>query len=286
VDAIAIDGLSKTFAAGSGGGRVQALDAVTLRVRAGEIVGLLGPNGSGKSTLLKIVLGLLAPTAGTCRLFGVPADRVEARVGVGYLPEAPEFCPRLTGFELAFYYVRLGGLARRAAAEHARAALDQVGLTDAMHRRVGTYSKGMRQRLGLAQALAGDPRLVILDEPTAGVDPVGAAEMGRLMECLRARGATVLFSSHLLGQAEAICDRVAVLDDGRIVLEGRVDALTRQSGRMALLVDPLPDAVLRDLHGWLQTRGASLHGVETPGRGLNRVFLEAVGSGTGGAPES
>jgi ABC-2 type transport system ATP-binding protein len=278
VNAIELEGISKDFMPGLRGARVRALDAVTLQVREGEVMGLLGPNGSGKSTLLKIILDLLAPTAGACRVFGVPSDRVEARRGVGYLPEAPDFCPHLTGFELVCYHARLGGLARRGLRERAEAVLAQVGLIDAMHRRVGAYSKGMRQRIGLAQALVPNPRLVILDEPTSGIDPVGAAEFGVLIDRLREQGRTVLLSSHLLGQVEGICDRVALLDRGRIVVQGRVDELTRRCGRMALLVDPLPDAILGELGRWLQARGASLHGVETPRTGLDRVFMEAVGS--------
>jgi ABC-2 type transport system ATP-binding protein len=284
VNAIEMDGVSKDFASPVRGPAARALEAVTLQVGVGEVVGLLGPNGSGKTTLLKIVLGLLAPSAGSCRVFGVPSERVEARRGVGYLPEAPDFSPHLTGYELVCYHARLGAVPARTLRATVESAITRVGLTGAMHRRVGTYSQGMRQRLGLAQALVPDPRLLVLDEPVAGVDPVGAAEFCRLVGQFKAQGRTVLFSSHLLGQVERVCDRVVVLDRGRLVLQGRVEELTGRRGRMALLVDPLPAALLAELRTWLQARGAGLHGVEQPRAELDRVFLEAVGHPEAGGP--
>ncbi len=277
VNAIEMDGVRKVFAPLGRGPAFRALDSVTLRVPAGEVVGLLGPNGSGKSTLLKIVMGLVVPSAGTCRVFGVPSASVVARRGVGYLPEAPDFCPHLTGGEVVGYHARLGGVPARALRAAVEAACAQVGLTGSIHARIGTYSQGMRQRLGLAQALVPDPRLLVLDEPVSGVDPVGAAEFCRLVGRFRAQGRTVLFSSHLLAQAERVCDRVIVLDRGRLVLEGRLEELARRQGWAALRVDPLPAAVLAELQEWLRARGANLYGVEPPRADLDRLFLEAVG---------
>lgn len=277
MNAIEIDGITKDFTPGLCGAKVRALDGVTLRIGAGEVMGLLGPNGSGKSTLLKIVVGLLAPTAGACRIEGVPSGRVEARQGVGYLPEAPDFCPHLTGFELVLFHARLGGAPRAGMKERVEAVIARVGLGEVMHRRIGTYSQGMRQRIGLAQALVTDPRVLILDEPTAGIDPVGAAEIGAMISRFKTQGRTVLLSSHSPGQVEDLCDRVALLDHGRLVLQERVDELTRRRGQTALLIDPLPEGVLGELRGWLQARGVEFHGEELPRTRLERVFLETVG---------
>lgn len=223
--AIELRGLTKDFAIGLGAVKLRALDAVSLRVEAGTIHGLLGPNGSGKSTAIKLLLGLLDPTAGEAAVFGVSCARREARQAVGYLPESPDFYRYLTGRELVTLHAALGGVPRRERAARAAEAIEQVGLTAAAERRVGTYSKGMLQRIGLAQALVHDPRLLILDEPTAGVDPVGAAEMGELIRGLKARGKTILITSHLLGQMEELCDRVAILDRGRLIFESAVAEL-------------------------------------------------------------
>jgi ABC-2 type transport system ATP-binding protein len=279
VNAIEIDGITKDFTPRLLGAKVRALDGVTLRVGVGEVMGLLGPNGSGKSTLLKIAVGLLAPTAGACRIEGVPSGRVEARRGVGYLPEAPDFCPHLTGFELVLFHARLGRIPRAGMKECVEAVIARVGLVEVMHRRIGTYSQGMRQRIGLAQALVTDPRVLILDEPTAGIDPVGAAEIGALINRFKTQGRTVLFSSHLPGQIEDLCDRVALIDHGRLVLQERVDELTRRRGQTALLVDPLPEGVLAELRTWLQARGVEFHGEEMPRSRLERIFVETVGRG-------
>jgi ABC-2 type transport system ATP-binding protein len=283
VNVIEIDGITKDFSPGLFGPKVRALDGVTLRIGAGEVMGLLGPNGSGKSTLLKIVMGLLAPTAGACRLEGVPSGRPEARQGVGYMPEAPDFCPHLTGFELVLFHARLGAAPRAGMKERVEAVIAAVGLGEVMHRRIGTYSQGMRQRLGLAQALVTDPRVLILDEPTAGIDPVGAVEINGIIDQFRTQGRTVLFSSHSPRQIEDLCDCVALLDHGRLVLLERVDNLTPPRGSTALLVDSLPEGVLGELRDWLQTRGVALHGLEMPRTRLEQVFLETVGRrGKGG----
>ena len=287
MNAIEIDGITKEYSPGLLGAKVSALDGVTLRIGTGEVMGLLGPNGSGKSTLLKIVVGLLAPTTGACRIEGLPSGCVEARRGVGYLPEAPDFCPHLTGFELVLFLARLGRAPRAGMKERVEAAIAQVGLVEVMHRRIGTYSRGMRQRIGLAQALVTDPRVLVLDEPTAGIDPVGAVEIGAMINRFKTQGRTVLFSSHSPGQVEDLCDRVALLDHGRLVLQERVDELTRRRGQTALLVDPLTEGVLGELRSWLQARGVEFHGAEMPRTRLERIFLETVGRhGKGGDERS
>ncbi|PAW65815.1 MAG: ABC transporter ATP-binding protein [Opitutia bacterium Tous-C1TDCM] len=274
--AIELRGLVKDFAVGLRGVKLRAVDHVDLRVEAGTIYGLLGPNGSGKSTTIKLLLGLLEPTAGTCAVFGVPSTDVAARAAVGYLPEAPYFYRHLTGRELVRFYGRLSGLGGRDLEARSGEVLATVGMVEAADRRVGTYSKGMLQRIGLAQALVHDPQLLILDEPTAGVDPVGSAAMAELILGLKARGKTVLITSHLLGQIEDLCDRVAMLDRGRLVLEGAVRDLVGRPDRQALVVDALPEAELAELKAWLAAKGRRLEAVETPRSRLDRVFLDRV----------
>ncbi len=283
--AIELGGLIKDFSVGLRGVKLRAVDNLSLRIEAGQVYGLLGPNGSGKSTTIKIILGLLEPTAGTCRVFGVPGTRVEARLDVGYLPESPYFYRHLTGRELVHFYGRICGLKSSALKPRAAEVIAWVGLSEAADRRVGTYSKGMLQRIGLAQALVHDPRLVILDEPTAGVDPVGAAAISELILKLKTQGKTVLITSHLLAQIEDICDRVAILDRGRLMLEGSVRDLVGRADRQALVVENLSATDLADLRGWLSARGKSLESVEQPRARLDQIFLDNVGRNEKRTPE-
>ena len=285
VPAIELRGLVKDFSVGLRGMKLRAVDDLSLRVPAGQVFGLLGPNGSGKSTTIKIILGLLEPTAGGCRVFGVPSAQVEARVDVGYLPESPYFYRHLSGRELVRFYARMCGLAGAKLAPRVAEVIDWVGLTEAADRLVGTYSKGMLQRIGLAQALVHDPRLVILDEPTSGVDPVGAAAISELILQLKAQGKTVLITSHLLTQIEEICDRVAILDRGRLILEGAVCDLVGGAERQALIVEKLSPEELQELRGWLGLRGRTLEAVTAPRARLDQIFLERVGRGEAKNPE-
>ncbi len=257
--------------------KLRAVDHLQLTVAPGQVYGLLGPNGSGKSTTIKLLLGLLEPTAGSCAIFGVPSGRVEARREVGYLPESPYFYRHLSGRELVRFYARMCGMGGASLEARLGEVLALVGLSAAAERRVGTYSKGMLQRIGLAQALVHDPRLLILDEPTAGVDPVGTAAITELILQLKARGKTVLITSHLLGQIEDICDRVAILDRGKLILEGAVAELVGRSDRQALVVEALPEGELAELRAWLAARGRKLEAVETPRNRLDRIFLDRVG---------
>jgi ABC-2 type transport system ATP-binding protein len=277
VAAIELRGLVKDFSVGLRGLKLRAVDQLDLRVEPGQVYGLLGPNGSGKSTTIKMVLGLLEPTAGECRVFGVPGARVEARRNVGYLPESPYFYRHLTGRELVRFYGRMCGVEKRLLLSRIDETLAVVGMSEAAERRVGTYSKGMLQRIGLAQALVHDPRLLILDEPTAGVDPVGSAAITELILKLKERGKTVLITSHLLGQIEDICDRVAILDRGKLILEGAVQDLIGRADRQALVVEALPASELAELRAWLAARGRKIEAVETPRARLDRIFLERVG---------
>ena len=277
VPAIELRGLVKDFSIGLRGVKLRAVDHLNLSVAAGQVFGLLGPNGSGKSTTIKIILGLLEVTAGTATVFGVPSGQIAARQNVGYLPESPYFYRHLTGRELVAFCARLCGLGESSLADRVREVVTLVGMTDGADRRVGTYSKGMLQRIGLAQALVHDPRLVILDEPTAGVDPVGAAVISEIILSLKARGKTVLITSHLLGQIEDICDHVAIMDRGRLLLAGAMRDLVGGTDRQALLVDKLAETDLADLRAWLAARGHALEVTEQVRDRLDKIFLRELG---------
>ncbi len=204
---------------------VKAVDGLDLTVRRGETFGLLGPNGSGKSTTIKMILGLLAPTSGKVELFGLPPRAVAARAKLGYLPELSYLHPFLTARETLAYYAGLCGLKRTVARERADELLRMVKLTDVANRPVAGFSKGMARRVALASALIGKPELLILDEPTSGLDPVSTREVKLLIKALAKNGMTVLMTSHLLADAEDVCDRVMILNRGRSVAEGKVAEL-------------------------------------------------------------
>ena len=233
--ALQTDGLAKTY-----GGRrpVVALQPLTLGVEAGEVFGLLGPNGAGKTTLVKLLLGIVHASAGRAELFGVPVTTPAARRTVGFLPENHRFPDYLTARQTLALFARMAG------ADGARAPelLDRVRLADAADRRVQTFSKGMMQRLGLAQALLTSPRLVFLDEPTDGVDPVGRREIRDLLLELAADGVTLFLNSHLLSEIERVCTRVAILKDGALVRDGTVEALTAVGRVWRLRATPVPAA--------------------------------------------
>jgi len=204
---------------------VAAVDGLSLSVRRGEVFGLLGPNGSGKSTTIKMILGLLGPSAGKVSLFGRSPRSVEARSRLGYLPELSYLHPFLTARETLHYYAGLCGLPRSVARERTRELLKMVGLEDVANRTVGGFSKGMARRVALASALIGKPDLLVLDEPTSGLDPVSTKEVKTLVRALSAKGMTVLMTSHLLADAEDICDRVMIVNHGKAVAEGRIGEL-------------------------------------------------------------
>ena len=206
------------------GGQVVAVDALTFQVRSGEVVGLLGPNGAGKTTAMQLALSLLDPDAGEARLFGQHPELLQVRRRVGYAPDAPLFPRKLTGLQLLALHAELLGFPRRDARQRAERFAEQVGFADPARRPAGTYSRGEAQRLGLALALLGDPDLVLLDEPTAGLDPAGVAAMRELLVSLRARGAAVLLNSHLLSEVERVCDRVLFLKEGRLLRTHEVRA--------------------------------------------------------------
>jgi ABC-2 type transport system ATP-binding protein len=274
--AIRISNLTKDFAVGIRGMKLRAVDDLCLEIGHNEIFGLLGPNGSGKSTTIKIILGLLAPSAGACEIYGQPSQQVRARRSVGFLPEAPYFYRYLSGRELVRYYARLCAVPRSKTNEAVDSVIDLVGMSEAAHRRVGTYSKGMLQRIGLAQALVHDPQLVILDEPTAGVDPLGSAAIAEIVRELKRRGKTVLLSSHLLAQIEGLCDRVAILHRGQLVKEGRVDDLVEEKDVESLVVQGLTPEGRAAVEATIEAQGGHLARVERPRLSLDAYFLKEV----------
>jgi ABC-2 type transport system ATP-binding protein len=219
-------------------GRIEALRGVTLNVERGEIFGLLGQNGAGKTTLIKVMLGIAWKTDGEAFLLGEPIGDTQIRRRVGYLPEDHRFPGYHSGWTLMNFYGKLMGLGRRERARRSAELLELVGLSKRMKSRVYTYSKGMKQRLGVAQTILHDPEVIFLDEPTDGVDPVGRREIRAVMDRLRDQGKTIFLNSHLLGEVELICDRVAIMQRGEIVRAGTVEALTRMSGLYVLGLAP------------------------------------------------
>ena len=226
----------------------RALDGLTFEIPAGGVYGLLGPNGAGKSTTLKLLLDLLRPTSGHVELFGRPAGDRDARQRLGFLPEQPNYYDHLTAEELLGYFAGLFGYRGPDRSHRVTAVLDRAGLGGADRRRpLRQYSKGMLQRVGLAQALVNDPELVILDEPMSGLDPIGRHDVRQLILALRDSGCTVLFSSHILSDAEVLCSRVGILSKGRLVASGTLSDLTagQHGGHEIVMSGVAPDVLER-----------------------------------------
>ena len=275
--AVALEGVTRDFPFGRRGVRLRALDQLTLRIAPGEVFGLLGANGSGKSTTIRILLGLLAPAQGTSRIFGKPSAEPDARRCVGYLPESPYFYHYLTGRELVRFYGRMSGLYGRRLEARTDEVLAWCGLGDAAERPVGGYSKGMLQRVGLAQAVVHDPRLVILDEPAAGLDTEGSDAVLALIRQLKSEGRTVLLTSHVLDEVEAVCDRVGLLEYGRLAFAGSVPELAHDPEWQVLTVSRLPENELAELRDWLAKRDRVLDAV-SPAPGRLRELVAAAGA--------
>jgi len=292
---IATQDLAKRF------GRVDAVAGLTMTVGRGEVFGFLGPNGAGKTTVVKLLLGLARPTGGRARVLDAPiGDRI-ARRRVGYLPELFRYQPWLSAREVLRLHARLRG---DAVADAALAAdLERVGLSARSGDRVGTFSKGMQQRLGLAVALLGDPELVVLDEPTSALDPSGRADVREIIRAVRDRGATVFLNSHLLTEVERVADRIAIVSAGRVIATGTLDELLGSSAIRVRVtgVSPGDLAELRgsgaveigaddwltieatgpdrtpDVVAWLVRRGGRIHAVEDGRRSLEDRYLALVG---------
>jgi len=274
--AVAVRGLTKVFPVPFHRQSIIAVKDLNLCIEPGEVYGLLGPNGSGKSTTLKIILGLVSPTRGRTEIFGRDSRLVESREAVGFLPENPYFYKYLTGNETLRFFGRLSGLRGAALKNRINELLDLVDLSKARNRRLGTYSKGMLQRIGLAQALIHDPRLVVLDEPTAGVDPAGSRDIRDLILDLKRRGITVLLSSHLLAQAQEICDRVGILADGVLVREGHLQELIAIENQTELVITDASDELIREMESIIKRSNAKLVERRKSTTTLERLFLEAT----------
>jgi len=276
MDAIRTENLTKKYRLGWRLGRLLALENLQLRVREGEVYGLLGPNGSGKSTTLKLILGLIEPTAGQAWLFDVPCHKVASRLQVGFLPENPYFYKFLTGVETLEFYGKLCRLRGAVLRQRTDELIELVGLSHARDRRLSGYSKGMLQRIGLAQALIHDPKLLLLDEPTAGVDPIGSRDIRDLILRLKKMGKTVLLSSHLLSQVQEVCDRIGVLHLGRMILEGDVSTLISDQKRLSFTAQDLPAGGQQQVEAAIRAAGGSVVAVEHPQTTLEALFLDAV----------
>lgn len=279
LQAVRVSGLTKEFKLPMRAGRFRAVDDLSLTVGEGEVYGLIGPNGSGKSTTMKVMLGIVRPTKGSCEVFGMSSNSSKSRHLVGYLPENPYFYKHLTGEETLRFYGELCGLRGAGLRKKIDQLLDMVGLHDAADRRLGGYSKGMLQRIGLAQAVIHDPKLVILDEPTAGVDPQGSRQIRDLIMDLKSRGITVVLTSHLLEQVQEVCNRVGIISKGRMVREGGLEEMIEVEELTEIvlknpslrLISGIRELVAKDAES-----GAELVRVGHPRTTLERLFIAAT----------
>jgi ABC-2 type transport system ATP-binding protein len=297
-----VRGLAKTYGARPWKKGFRALDGIDLEVGPGVVFGLLGPNGAGKTTLVKILLGLLRGHEGEAQLFGEPVGRPRPRARVGYLPEAHRLPAYLTGWQVLDLFGRLCGRSGGELRARIPHLLETVGMAESAHRKVREYSKGMQQRVGLAQAMIHEPDLLILDEPTDGVDPVGRAAIRDVVLELKRKGTTIFINSHLLMEVEQICDRVVIMDRGRILREGSIAELTPDTGVVRFDLEPVPDdletllaglgsGLTRHAGGFefaagrvevdtaldrLRARGASIRGLTARRLNLEQAFIDLV----------
>lgn len=287
-------GLTKTFRDFWLRNRVQAVRGIDLDVRKGEVFGLLGPNGSGKSTTIKMILGLLHPTSGHIAVFGHHPRDVAIKKNIGYLPEETYLYRFLNARETLEYYGRLFHQNRAQRKQRIDMLLEMVGLDKVARRPIGEYSKGMQRRIGLAQALINDPQLLILDEPTTGLDPIGTRQIKDLIVELAQRGKTILLCSHLLADVEDVCDRVSIMYGGKVRRQGTVDDLLVQEGLTNIETPELTSEEVQAIEQLLEKRGKHITRVQQPRQKLETLFLNIVheaqaegadthGAGSGGA---
>jgi len=274
---VAVQGLVKTFKDFWMRTRARAVDGVTFHVDPGEIFGLLGPNGSGKSTTIKIVLGLLKPTSGRVAVFGKPPTDVGVKKRIGYLPEESYLYPFLNARETLDYYGKLFELDHKVRRRRTDELLDMVGLAGVQFRAVREYSKGMQRRIGLAQALINDPDLLILDEPTTGLDPIGTRQVKDLILALGRRGKTIVLSSHLLSDVEDCVSRMVILYGGTIRAEGTCDELLTSRNASLIETDLLDDGTVAEIDALLRRRGGlAVNRVSKPRQSLESLFIDIV----------
>ncbi len=273
--AVKIKNLVKDFPSAIKRKKHRAVDNVSLSIGPGQVYGLIGPNGSGKSTTMKALLGLLAPTSGTCEIFGKNSIKVDSRKNVGYLPENPYFYKHLTGRETLKFYGKLCGMKKTELNDRIEELLTLTSLTDAAERRLAGYSKGMLQRIGLAQALIQSPRLLILDEPTAGVDPLGSRQIRDLILDLKSRGITVFLCSHLLEQVQEICDTIGIIHQGKMLKQGRLDELVSLQDQTEILLKNASPELLQKIEALVSSEEKSeLISATHPRTSLETLFLE------------
>ena len=274
--AIRVSDVSKIFPTPFRRRRVIALQHLNLEIAPGEIYGLLGPNGSGKSTTLKIILGLIQPTRGSVRVFGHDNSTVAVRRNIGFLPENAYFHKFLTGTETLLFHARLSGLGWRESKSRIAELLETVGLTRAADARLSTYSKGMLQRIGLAQAVIHRPKILVLDEPTAAVDPAGSRDIQNLIASLKKTGTTILLSSHLLTQVQEVCDRVGILHRGKLVREGRLDDLLAIENQTEFIVENATPEFLDQLERQIASVNGRVVLRRKPQTSLEQLFLKVT----------
>lgn len=274
VPAVEISHLVKDFRTSFRRQPLRAVDDVSIRIMPGEVYGLIGPNGSGKSTIMKALLGLVAPTSGRCSIFGKDSLQVDSRNEVGFLPENPYFYKHLSGEETLQFYGKLCGFGRSALRDRIDELLELVDLVGARHRRIGGYSKGMLQRIGLAQAMIQEPKLVILDEPTAGVDPLGSRQIRDLILKLKGEGITVFLCSHLLEQVQEVCDHVGMIFRGRMVKEGKLEDLIAIEDQTELVLKNASPELIAEIEAMIRSNaGVELVRSGKPRTTLERLFL-------------
>lgn len=284
--------LTKVFQDFWGRDKVRAVDKLDLQIRPGEIFGLLGPNGSGKSTTIKMLLGLLYPTSGAARVFDKLPSDTAVKSQIGFLPEESYLYRYLNAYETLDYYGRLFKLDRYERKRRTEQLIDKVGLKKAGKRPIGTYSKGMARRIGLAQALMNDPDLLILDEPTSGLDPAGSLKVKNLIKELGERGKTVILSSHLLTDVEDVCDRVVIMYGGRQQAIGTVDELLRRQDATQILATQLDEKTIASVRELIQKSGSEVTRIDHPTDRLEDLFFRVIADAqrqqltTSGAEES
>ena len=268
--------LTKVYRDFWGRQKVRALNALDLEVRRGEIFGLLGPNGSGKSTTIKLLLGLLFPTRGQALVFGKNASDVHKNERIGYLPEESYLYKFLNAEETLDFYGRLFDMPAKTRRDRTAQLIERVGLNWAKRRQLKEYSKGMTRRIGLAQALINEPELILLDEPTTGLDPIGTREMKDMILRLRDEGKTVLMCSHLLADVQDVCDRIAILHQGDLKELGRVDSLLKVRDVTQIQAKGLSDEAQAEIKAVIESHGGQLLSMENPTTTLENLFLSIV----------